>query len=326
MRAVAIVEPGGPEVLQLVQRADPEPGPTDLLVAVRATAVNRADILQRRGYYPPPPGASDLPGLELAGEVVTVGPGTEGFSAGDQVCAIVSGGAYAELAVVPAVNAMPLPPGVDIVAAGAVPEVFATAWDNLVRRARLTAGEVALIHGGASGVGTAAIQLARLVGATPYVTAGSAERVAACVALGAAGGIDYREREDFDAALRELTGGRGADVILDVMGAPYLERNLAALEPDGRVAVIGLQGGASATLDLGALMGRRASVLGSTMRARSVSEKAAVARDLVEHVWPAFGDGRLRPVVDRVLPLAEAAEAHRVVEASQHIGKVVLVP
>lgn len=321
--AVVAPEPGGPEALRIEERAAPSPGAGELLVRVRATAVNRADILQRRGFYPPPPGASDVLGLELAGEVVALGRGADGWAVGDTCCAVVAGGGYAELALVPAATAMPLPPGVDVVRAAAVPEVFATAWDNVHLRGRLAAGETLLVHGGAGGVGSAAIQLAKRAGATVLVTAGGDDKLAACRELGADGGVNYREG-DFVEAVREATGGRGADVVLDVMGGAYLQRNVDVLATEGRLVVIGLQGGLTGELNLGLLLGKRLSVMGSTLRARPLEDKATLAASMVAHVWPGFADGSLRPVVHTVLPLDQVAEAHRLVEAGEHVGKVVL--
>jgi NADPH:quinone reductase len=323
VRAVLAPTPGGPEALVLTDRPDPRPGPGDLLVDVEATAVNRADLLQRRGLYPPPPGATDVLGLELAGRVAAVGPDVIGWAVGDPVCAVVAGGGYATRAVVPAATAMPLPPGLDALTAAAVPEVFATAYDALVLQGRLAAGEVALLHGGSSGVGTAAIQLVRRAGAVAAVTVGTPAKAAACRDLGAAVAIDRRAEPDFDLALRRELG-RGADVLLDIVGGGYLARNLRALETGGRMVVLGLMGGAAAELDLALLMRRRLTVRGSTLRARPVQEKAALAARLVADVWPGFADGSLRPVVHEVLPLARIADAHRLVEAGSHVGKVVV--
>lgn len=322
-RVVIAPEPGGAEALVFVDRPAPRPGPGELLVRVRATAVNRADVLQRRGFYPPPPGATDVLGLELAGEVTGVGDGVAGWSPGDEVCAVVPSGGYAEEALVPAAVALPLPPGTDAVSAAAVPEVFTTAFDNLVNRGRLRAGEVLLVHGGAGGVGTAAIQLAKRLGCTVYATAGSPDKLAACVDLGADAAIHYRE-EDFVERVRQLTGGRGADVILDVMGASYLPRNVDALAMEGRLVVIGLQGGLMGELNLGLVLAKRLTVLGSTLRARSVEERAPLTAQLVQEVWPGFADGSLRPVIDRILPLDSVREAHELMEAGALIGKVVL--
>ena len=323
MRAVIIDEPGGPDALRLVERADPRPGPDDLLVAVHASAVNRADLLQREGRYPPPDGATDVPGLELAGEVVDMGARVRGWERGDEVCAVVAGGGYAELAVVPAATAMPMPPGVDLVSAGGVAEVFATAWDNLVRRGGLRRGEVALVHGGSSGVGTAAIQLAVREGARVITTASTPAKLAVCRDLGAEVAIDYTS-EDFSDRAREVTEGRGVDVILDMLGASYLEPNLRALAIEGRLVIIGLMGGARAEIDLARLLIRRLTVRASTLRARSVVEKAELAAALTDTVWPGFGDGSLRPVIDRVFPLDEVAAAHRRMESGEHVGKLIL--
>ncbi len=323
MHAIIAPEPGGPEALRLVELADPEPDGGELLVRVGATALNRADTLQRMGDYPPPPGASEVLGLELAGVVEQVAPDVERWRPGDQVCSVLAGGGYAELATLPAEVALPLPGGLDLVEAAAVPEVFFTAYDNLFTRGRLAAGERLLVHGGASGVGTAAIQLAVRAGATVFATASSQAKLDTCVALGASAAIHY-EQEDFVERVDELTDGAGVDVILDMVGGPYLDRNLQALALDGRLVVIGLQGGASAELALGRLLTRRLTVTASTLRARTSAQKAALARAVERDVWPGFADGSLRPVIDRVLALDEAAEAHRVMEAGEHIGKIVL--
>lgn len=323
MRAVVAQGAGGPEVLAVVERPDPQPGPGELLVRVTATAVNRADVLQREGRYPPPTGASDVLGLECSGTITAIGEGVRGWAVGDEVCAVLAGGGYAELAIVAAATAMPLPPGLSLVEAGAVPEVFATALDNLLVRGALRAGETALIHGGASGVGTAAIQLAVRAGARVLVTAGSQQRIEACRALGASDGF-LHSTDDLVGEVRERTDARGADVILDVVGGATLGANLRGLAVEGRLVVIGLQGGAKGDLDLGLMLARRLTVRGSTLRARSVEEKAAVAARLVAEVWPGFADGSLRPVIDRVLPLDQAAEAHRALEAGEVVGKIVL--
>lgn len=325
MKAITAQKPGGPEQLKLVDLPDLEPGPGELLVHVCATAVNRADVLQRRGHYPLPPGGSDVLGLEMAGIVAALGHGVTGWSVGDEVCAVLPGGGYAEQAVVPAAVAMPLPPGLGVVEAAAVPEVFTTAWDNLVNRGRLVPGETVLIHGGASGVGTAAIQLARWRGCEVIVTAGSPRKLRFCTQLGAKAAINYRECRDFDMRVGELSGGRGVDVVLDIVGGPYLARNLRALTVEGRLVIIGLMGGSSADVDLGLMLTRRLTITASTLRARPVEAKAALARQLVRRVWPGFADGSLRPVIDRVLPLEKVAEAHAAMEAGAHIGKIVLV-
>lgn len=323
MRAVVATEPGGPDVLAVVERPEPHPGRADLLVRVHATALNHADLLQRRGRYAPPEGAPDVLGLELAGAVAEVGEQVSGWSVGDRVCAVVAGGGHAEYAVVPAVCALPVPASLAWEEAAAIPEVFSTAWDNVFTRGRLAPDETLLIHGGSSGVGTAAIQLAVRAGATVGVTASTAVKLAACRDLGATHLIDYTE-QDFVEEIRAATDGRGADVVLDVVGAAYLERNLSALAVEGRLVVIGLQQGARATLDLSELLTRRLAVMGSTLRARSVAEKAQVAQAVRAHVLPGFDDGSLRPVIDRVLDLDDVVRAHHALEAGNHVGKIVL--
>jgi putative PIG3 family NAD(P)H quinone oxidoreductase len=323
MQAVLVPRPGGPEALTLTDVDDPVPGPGELLVRVHAAGVNRADVLQRKGHYPPPPGASDVLGLEAAGEVVAVGDGDLRFGVGDRVCGVLGGGGYGELIVLHDDVAMPWPSGLDAVGAGAVAEVFATAFDNLFVRGGLRAGETVLLHGGSSGIGTAGIQLAKRAGCTVLVTASSEEKLAACADLGADAGIDYA-REDVVERVKGLTGGRGVDVILDIVGGPYLDPNLRCLAVEGRLVIIGLMGGAKAELDLGRMLSRRLRVMASTLRARSTEEKAALARRLESEVWPGFADGSLRPIVDTVLPLERAAEAHERMESSAHIGKIVL--
>ncbi len=324
MYAITIREPGGPEVLTWTQVADPAPpAPGEVLVQVAATAVNRADLLQRAGHYPPPPGASPYLGLECTGTVRAVGTGVEEWHVGDQVAALLSGGGYAEQVVVPVGQLFPRPEGVDLVTAAALPEVTSTVWSNVFTLATLRPGETLLVHGGGSGIGTCAIQLATAAGARVIVTAGSADKLARCAELGADVGINYRD-EDFAARVREVTDGRGADVILDNMGASYLGRNVDALAVNGRLVVIGLQGGSKGEIDFGKLMGKRAAVLVTALRSRPAAEKAAIVRSVVEHVWPQLASGVLRPVVDRVLPVQDASEAHRVVEAGESVGKVVL--
>lgn len=325
MRAVIAPEPGGPEALVLTERPDPEPGPGEVLVEVAATAVNRADLLQRRGFYPPPPGASDVLGLECSGTVAALGEGVEAdgrWSVGDAVCALLAGGGYATHVVVPAGQLMPLPPGVDLVTAAALPEVACTVWSNVVTVGGLGSGDTFLVHGGAGGIGTFAIQLASALGARVFTTAGSAEKRAFCEELGAERAIDYRE-EDFVAVLREAGG---ADVVLDNMGATYLGRNVDALATEGRLVVIGMQGGAKGELDLGRLLAKRASVHATSLRARPVEEKAAICAAVAEHVWPLVGSGAVRPIVHATLPLDRAAEAHGLLEESSHSGKVLLTP
>ncbi|TMD01817.1 MAG: NAD(P)H-quinone oxidoreductase, partial [Chloroflexi bacterium] len=316
-------EPGDPEVMHLADVPDPVAGPGEVLVRARATAVNRADTLQRRGFYPPPPGASEIIGMEVAGEVVGVGEEVDGWSAGDRVMALLAGGGYAELVAVPAGQLIRVPPGMSWTDAAAIPEVFLTAHDNLFTRGRLAAGETVLIHGGGGGVGTAAIQLAHRAGARVLVTAGSAEKLERCRELGADAGINHRE-EDFVVRVRELSGGQGADVILDVMGASYLARNLDALAVEGRLVIIGLQGGTISDIDLNALMRRRLSVISTTLRGRPLEQKAEIVRRFAADALPGFADGSLRTVVDRVLPLAEAPAAHRAMEAGENVGKLVL--
>jgi NADPH:quinone reductase len=327
MKAVEIRGFGGPEVLQSVERPVPEPDVDEVLVRVHAAGVNRPDILQRQGGYAPPPGATDIPGLELSGTVVRVGPPRHGeplrWRAGDTVCGLVTGGGYAEYAVVPAPQCLPVPAGMDLTTAAAIPETYFTVWTNLFQRARLRAGESVLVHGGSSGIGTTAIQLARAFGAAPYATAGSDEKCAACERLGARAAINYRA-SDFAQAIAELTSGRGVDVILDIIGGEYLERNLKSLAIEGRLAQIGLLGGAKATINLGMVMRHRLTLTGSTLRPRPVGDKGAIARELEQHVWPLLATGQVRPVIDRVLPLAQAAEAHRLLEAGEIVGKIVL--
>ncbi|MEU1300987.1 NAD(P)H-quinone oxidoreductase [Streptomyces shenzhenensis] len=325
MHAITITEPGGPEALVWHEVPDPAPpGAGEVLVEVVAGAVNRADILQRQGFYNPPPGASPYPGLECSGRIAAVGPGVSGWAVGDEVCALLVGGGYAERVVVPAGQLLPVPEGVDLKQAAALPEVVCTVWSNVFMISHLRPGETLLVHGGSSGIGTMAIQLAKAVGAKVAVTAGSKEKLERCAELGADILINYRE-QDFVAEVDRATGGAGADVILDNMGAKYLDRNVRALAVNGRLAVIGLQGGAKGELNLGALLSKRAAVSATSLRARPLAEKAAIVAAVREHVWPLFASGQVRPVVDRELPMPEAAEAHRVVEASGHIGKVLLV-
>ena len=323
MRAVVCDGAGGREVLVLRDLPDPEPSPGELLLRVRSTAVNRADILQRQGKYPPPPGASDVLGLECAGEVLGVGDGVAGWSVGEQVCALLTGGGYAEQVVVPAGQVARIPDGVDLVQAGGLVEVAATVWSNVFMLAGLQRGETLLVHGGAGGIGTMAIQLAAALGARVAVTAGSAGKLERCAALGAEVLVNYRE-QDFVEQVRTATDGHGADVVLDSLGASYLARNLEVLATAGRLVIIGLQGGARAEIDLSRLLAKRAAVLATTLRARPPAEKAAIMAAVSEHVWPLVADGVVRPVVHTSLPLSEVAEAHRIVEDAESIGKVVL--
>jgi putative PIG3 family NAD(P)H quinone oxidoreductase len=323
MRAVVATEPGGPEVLAVVERPEPVPGPAEVVVALRATAVNRADLLQRQGRYPPPAGASDVLGLECSGVVAEVGPGVTRWSVGDEVCALLAGGGYADRVLVPEGQVMPVPAGVDLVEAAALPEVACTVWSNVFMIAGLQPDETLLVHGGAGGIGTMAIQLASALGARVLTTAGSAEKLAVCASLGAEVTVNYRE-EDFVEAVAEATHGRGVDVILDNMGGSYLGRNVSALATEGRLVVIGLQGGAKAELNLGALLTKRAAVIATALRARPVEEKSSICASVVEHVWPLLADGVVRPVVSAVAPLEEAGEAHRRMQAGEHVGKIVL--
>jgi putative PIG3 family NAD(P)H quinone oxidoreductase len=322
MRAVVVTEPGGPEALTVVDLPDPEPGPGEVLVKVAATAVNRADIMQRQGFYPPPPGASDVLGLECSGTVAALGEGVTGWAVGDEVCALLAGGGYAELVAVPAGQLMPVPDGIDLVTAGSIPEVACTVWSNLFMIAGLQPGERLLVHGGSGGIGTFAIQLASAMSAKVFTTAGTADKLAACADLGADVTINYRD-EDFVEVLRDAGG---ADVVLDNMGAKYLARNVDALATEGRLVVIGLQGGAKGELDLGVLLRKRGAVIATTLRSRPAEEKAIIAASVVEHVWPLVADGQVRPIVHATLPLDRVADAHRLMEESSHIGKIVLTP
>ncbi|MFI6683048.1 NAD(P)H-quinone oxidoreductase [Streptomyces sp. NPDC050485] len=323
MYAITIPEPGGPEALVWAEVPDPVPAEGEVLVEVAAAAVNRADVLQRQGFYNPPPGASPYPGLECSGRIAALGPGVSGWSVGDEVCALLSGGGYAEKVAVPAGQLLPVPEGVELTAAAALPEVVCTVWSNVFMVSHLRPGETLLVHGGASGIGTMAIQLGKAIGARVAVTAGGPDKLARCAELGADILIDYREQDFVDEVVK-ATDGAGADVILDIMGAKYLERNVRALAVNGRLAVIGLQGGAKGELNLGELLTKRAAVTATSLRARPASEKAAIVAAVREHVWPLISSGRVRPVVDRTLPLADAAEGHRVLEASTHVGKVLL--
>ncbi|KWT59559.1 NADPH:quinone oxidoreductase [Streptomyces albus subsp. albus] len=323
MRAITIPEPGGPDALVWAEVPDPQPSEGEVLVEVAATAVNRADLLQRQGFYDPPPGASPYPGLECAGRIKALGPGVGGWAVGDEVCALLSGGGYAEQVAVPAGQLLPVPKGLDMAAAAALPEVTCTVWSNVFMIAHLRPGETLLAHGGSSGIGTMAIQLAKAVGARVAVTAGSADKLARCAELGADILVNYRD-QDFVEEVRKATDGKGADVILDIMGAKYLNPNVKALATNGRLAIIGLQGGAKAELNLGALLTKRGAVTATSLRGRPLAEKAAIVAAVREHVWPLIENGQVRPIVDRTLPMAEAAEAHRIVDASSHVGKVVL--
>ena len=321
MNVIAITRPGGPEVLALETRPVPHPGPGEILIKVAAAGVNRPDISQREGRYPPPPGASDLPGLEVAGEVVAVGPGVTRHVPGALVCALAHGGGYAQYCLVHETHALPVPAGLSLIEAAALPETFFTVWANAFDMAGLKAGEWLLVHGGSSGIGTTAIMLAKAFGARVIATAGSAEKCEACRKLGADAAIDYKTT-DFVPAVMEITGGHGADVILDMVGGPYVERNHRAAAMDARVAQIAYMQGTK--VDLKFLSVRRIRHMGSTLRPRTVAEKGAIAAALGEKVWPLLAAGRIRPVIDSTFPLAEAAKAHARLESSGHIGKVVL--
>jgi putative PIG3 family NAD(P)H quinone oxidoreductase len=323
MIAVEIRQPGPPEVLTPVERPKPSIGAGDVLIKVAAAGVNRPDVMQRLGLYPPPPGAPDIPGLEVAGVIEDTGGNVPGWKAGDRVCALVAGGGYAEYCAAPAPQCLPIPRGFDFTQAAAIPETFFTVWTNVFERGRLARGESILVHGGSSGIGTTAIQLARAFGAKPFATAGSAEKCSACESIGAERCFNYRET-DFVAGVRKATGGRGVDVILDMVAGDYIPRNIEALAVDGRLVIIGLQGGVTAQINASAILRRRLTVTGSTLRPRSVEEKGAIAAALRERVWPLLESGAVRVIVHATFPLRDAAEAHRVMESSAHIGKLVL--
>lgn len=324
MTAIEISEPGGPGVLVPAEREVPEPGPGEVLVAVEAAGVNRPDVMQRQGLYPPPPGASDIPGLEIAGTVAALGDGVDAPAIGSRVCALVSGGGYAEYCAAPAPLCLPIPAGLDPVEAAALPETFFTVWTNVFDRARLAEGESLLVHGGSSGIGTTAIQLAKAFGATVYVTAGSKSKCDACLALRADAAINYRG-EDFVERIGALTGGRGVDVVLDMVAGDYLARNLKCLAVEGRLVIIAVQHGPKVEqLNVLPIMLRRLTVTGSTLRPRSVEQKAAIAHALHAKVWPLLAAGTVRPIVHSRFPLSDAASAHRLMESSEHVGNIVL--
>ncbi len=324
MQAIEITEPGEAEVLVPGTRPVPQPAAGEVLVRVAAAGVNRPDVAQRKGVYPPPPGASDIPGLEIAGEVVALGDGVTEFALGDSVCALVAGGGYAEYCAAPVPQTLPVPEGMDLVAAAGLPETFFTVWSNIFDRARFAPGEAVLIHGGSSGIGTTAIQLCRAFGASAiFTTVGSAEKAAFCEELGATRAIDYRQ-QDFVEEIRALTDKAGVDVILDMIGGEYLNRNVSCMKPDGRLVQIALMGGAKGELNLGRVMMNRLTVTGSTLRARSVAFKGEIAAALREKVWPLLEAGDIAPVIHRTFPLAEAAAAHALMEESSHIGKIIL--
>lgn len=323
MRAITITTPGGPEVLRLAEVPDPAPAEGEVLVEIAAAGLNHADLMQRQGAYPPPPGAPEYPGMECSGRISAAGPGVTGWHPGDEVCALLAGGGYAERVAVPAGQILPRPDGVSLIEAAGLPEAACTVHSNLVSRAGLASGETLLVHGGTSGIGVFAIQLAKALGARVICTAGTPAKLARCRELGADLAVSYRD-EDFTAAVAEFTDSAGADVILDIVGGEYLPRNLAALATGGRLVVIATQGGARGDLDLGMLMRKRAAVLASTLRARPLAEKAAIVAAVRAEVWPLVSAGQVRPVIDRVLPLAEAAAAHKALEDGGHIGKILL--
>ncbi len=319
---MTVSEPGGPEVLVVREVPDPRPGPGEVVVEVVAAGVNRADVMQRLGRYPSPPGSPENPGLEVSGRVAELGEGVSGWRVGEEVCALLGGGGYAERVAVPAGQLLPVPAGVELVDAAALPEVAATVWSNVFTLAGLRPGELLLVHGGSSGIGTMAVQLARAVGARVAVTAGSADKLERCAQLGAQLGVNYRE-DDFVEAVRRFEPA-GADVVLDVVGGPYLARNVDVLATGGRLVVIGTQGGTRAELDLGRLLAKRASVHATTLRARPAAEKAAIVAGVRDHVWPLVADGAVRPVVHERFALEDAARAHEVMEGSSHVGKLLL--
>ena len=324
MRFIEMRTPGGPEVLRLAEGAVPRPASDEVLIRVAAAGVNRPDLLQRTGNYPPPPGASPVLGLEVSGTIAALGDGVTAWREGDEVCALVPGGGYAEYCVAPAPHCLPVPRGLSLVEAAGLPETFFTVWTNVFDRARLAPGESFLVHGGTSGIGTTAIQLARVFGARVFATAGSPEKCAVCRELGAERAIDYRQ-EDFPAVIRQETGGRGVDVILDMVGGPYVEKNLRSLAVEGRLVQIAFLQGSKVTLDLVHLMVRRQTITGSTLRPQSVAAKAAIAQALRDKVWPAIEAATVKPVIDRSFPLAETTAAHRLMESSRHIGKILLM-
>ena len=323
MTAIGFDSPGGPEVLKPQQRPVPQPGPGQILVHVAVAGINRPDVLQRMGGYAPPPGASDIPGLEIAGRIVVLGEGVSRYEVGDQVCALVAGGGYAEYAVVHEDNALPIPSGLSLEEAGALPETYFTVWTNVFQRGGLKKGESFMVHGGTSGIGTTAIQLAKAFGATVLATAGSDDKCAACRELGADHAINYRT-EDFVAAAKAATGGRGVNLILDMVGGDYINRNYDAAAESGRIVQIAFLNGPKAEVNFSRLMLKRLTHTGSTLRPRTIAEKAAIARELEEKVWPLLTEGRCKPVIHARFPLAQAAEAHRLMESNAHIGKIVL--
>jgi NADPH:quinone reductase len=323
MKAIEIATPGGPEQLRLTTRPMPEPGDGEVLIRVAAAGVNRPDVAQRQGHYPPPPGASDLPGLEVAGTVTTLGPNVTGISVGDEVTALLSGGGYAEYATAAAPLCLPIPAGLSMTEAAALPETYFTVWTNLFERGGCKTGDNVLIHGGTSGIGTTAIQLAAAFGARVFATAGTHAKARFCESLGAVRGIDYRT-EDFVEIVKSATDGKGADLILDMVAGTYVQRNIEAAAVDGRIVVIAILGGARAEIMMNKIMVKRLTLTGSTLRPRTIAQKAAVAVGVRRNVWPLLAARRVRPIIHATFPLAEAAEAHRLMETSNHIGKIIL--
>lgn len=324
MKAVVITTPGGPEVLKLQEVEDPKVKDDDVLIRVEATALNRADTLQRQGKYPPPKGESEYPGLECSGTIEAVGKNVSRWKVGDQVCALISGGGYAEKVAVPAGQVLPIPSGVSLKDAASFPEVACTVWSTIFMTSRLSSGETVLIHGGSSGIGTFAIQMAKYLGIKVFVTAGGEEKLKACKELGADVCINYKTK-DFGARVKEETGGKGVDVILDNIGGPYFQKNLESLGIDGRLFIIGFMGGVKTDANISLLLGKRLTVQGAGLRTRSVEKKAEIVREVEKMVWPAIAEGKVKPVVYKYLPLSEAGEAHKIMESSAHIGKILLL-
>jgi NADPH:quinone reductase len=323
MKVVEIAAPGGPEQLRVATRPVPQPGPGEVLIRVAAAGVNRPDVVQRQGLYPPPPGASDLPGMEVAGAIAAVGPGVTGLHVGDPVTALLAGGGYAEYAIAAAPLCLPVPDGLSMVEAAALPETYFTVWTNVFERAACKAGDTLLVHGGTSGIGTTAIQLATVLGAKVFATAGSPEKARVCEQLGAVRGINYRT-EDFVEITKLATDGRGVDVILDMVAGSYVQRNIEAAAVEGRIVVIAVQGGAKAEIKANMLMVKRLTLTGSTLRPRTIAQKGAIAAAVYKNVWPLLASRRIKPIIHATFPLAEAAEAHRLMESSNHIGKIML--
>lgn len=323
MKAIEIAAPGGPEQLRLTERPTPKPQEAEVLIKVAAAGVNRPDVMQRQGRYPPPPGASDLPGMEVAGEIAEVGPGVKGLTVGDKVTALLPGGGYAEYAIASAVLCLPVPDGISLVEAAAIPETYFTVWTNLFERGGCKTGDTVLIHGGTSGIGTTAIQLAREWGARVFATAGSPEKVKACEKLGAERAIDYKT-EDFVEVVNQLTAGKGVDITLDIVAGTYVQRNIDCAAVEGRIVCISLLGGPKAEINVGKILTKRLTITGSTLRPRTVAQKGIVAAGVQKNIWPLLRAGRARPVIHAKFPLADASEAHRLMESSNHIGKIVL--